>query len=58
VELSFLGQGKRQPPEQPRPVAVTFGTAEERALWERLFFIKYLLLTHRIGRGDVGADDG
>lgn len=54
--LDFMGQGKREPPEAPRRAAVTFGTAEERAMWDRLFFFKYLVATHRLGRGDLGAD--
>lgn len=46
------------PPGPPRPVAVTFGTPEDRARWERQRFIEYVLVTDRIGRGDLQADDG
>jgi hypothetical protein len=54
--LEIFGQGKREPPEPPRPVAVTFWTPEEEKVLGRQFFMKYLVLTNRLGRGDMEAD--
>jgi hypothetical protein len=56
-EVPQLGSfGKQQPPEPPRPVAVTFGTAEDKVTWNRQLFVKYLARTGRIGRDDMAAD--
>lgn len=56
-EFSIFGRREQQPPDTPPvPVAVTFGTPEERRAWDRQLFIKYLVKTHRLGRGDMEAD--
>jgi hypothetical protein len=47
-----------KPPQQsepPRPIAVTYGTDEERERYKRLLFAKYLYVTGRLGRGDMEA---
>lgn len=56
--LGFMGAGKRdQPPEPPRHDATAmYGTPPEREELKRLMFIKYLKVTHRIGRDDLAAD--
>jgi hypothetical protein len=43
-------------PDIPRPLLPLFGTAEERQRWLRLLFIKYLVLTGKLGKGDMEAE--
>jgi hypothetical protein len=54
--LSF-NLGKPPPPDTPPPVpvAVTLGRDEDRERYKRLLFAKYLVVTHRLGRGDMEA---
>jgi hypothetical protein len=48
---------ERQPPvELPRALLPLFGTAEEKQRWLRLLFVKYLVLTGKLGKGDMEAE--